>query len=556
MRLRFMLMTFLLTLLLMTVITPVSAISGGAITSFTVYCDRFVVTHNALTFNRNNTGTGNESYQLTIVDGYGMGIFYYADSRPVGSTIPALTETFYYDSAPNANPIRLVLVSDMGVLGGPQFVWDVEGNCPNMPIPDINLISNGTFSNGLNDWIFSNSTQSVVGGALQIAPNTVGGGGFFQFVNFNSITDIFDVDMRLANNSGDSKTFNLIVRDSDWNPQYNCVFVLPAYAPYQNYRMRFNTYPNYIQPMILQGWISGSTSQGLLVDNITMNRRVGLSVPSTQCTVAPLPFTNLISNGDFNLGMTNWAAFNAAMQVVNIGGTNGNVLELARWNATPNGGFYQYLPYSAPANGVFQLNFQIGNQSNTARVINMLVRNPDWSDTHSCFITVPANTPLTNVQIKLKTGVNAWSNIVFQGWIQVGNYTGTPPLPFRFDNISLQYLPNGTSGTTECPAPIPMPQRPTMTPSETPTLTVTPTFTLTSTLTETSTPEITPTVTEAPTETATDIPTITPEPPTATLESPTSTPEPPTATPEPPTLTPTEIPSNTPEPPPEVTQNP
>jgi hypothetical protein len=436
------------------------------------------------------------------------------------------------------------------------------------PAPDINIISNGNFSNGLNDWAFSNTTQVVSGGAMQIAP-TSPGGSFFQFVNFNSAGGIFEVNFRASNSSGTVKTLNLIVRDTDWTPQYNCVFNLAANAPYQNYRMRFDTTASFI-PMVFQGVLSGDSSMGLLIDDISMVRRTGIFVPSTECIVAPPANTNLIYDGGFNQGTVNWAAFNAAMQVVNIGGDNGNIMELARWNGTPNGGFYQFNPYSAPANGVFEFTFEMGNQSNQSRVINMLVRNADWTDNHSCFITVPANTPLQDYTILLRTSV-AWANIVVQGWIQVGDYTGTPPLPFRFDNLTVEYQPGSAyAGSTQCPGAPPMPQRPSLTPtvtatasftataSETPTSTVTPTpsMTMTASLTASATstaepstsepPTLTPVATETPTDIPTDTATFTPEPITA--EPPNATPEPSTATPEPPT--------NTSEPPPEVTQDP
>jgi len=417
------------------------------------------------------------------------------------------------------------------------------------PAPDVNLVTNGTFSSGLSGWSFNGSTQQVNNGALLIAP-TSPGGGFTQNINYNSAGEIFEVNFRAANSSATVKTLNLIVRDGDWTPSYNCVFTLAANAPFQNFRMRFDTAAGFI-PMVLQGALSGDSTLGIRLDDITMVRKTGISVPSTQCTVSPPANVDLVYDGAFNQGTANWAAFNTAMQVINIGGSNGNIMELARWNGTPNGGFYQYNPYSAPANGVLQFTFQIGNQSNTARVINMLVRNPDWTDLHSCFITVPANTPLTSQTILLKTNV-AWSNIVVQGWIQVGNYTGTPPLPFRFDNLNLQYLPSsGFSGSTQCPGPIPMPQHPTLTPSATATMTSSPTATNTETATVTATLTATLEATATPGETPTAV----------ASETPSATPEPPTLTLEPSPLTPTELPSNTPESPtpepsPEVTQNP
>jgi hypothetical protein len=407
------------------------------------------------------------------------------------------------------------------------------------PAFGMNLISNGTFSAGLRDWAFSGTTQMISNNALQIAPTTAGG-SFYQFVNFGSGGDVYEVTFKAGNRSGTVKTLNLMVRDADWSPLYNCVYVLAAYSPIQYYQMRFDTSEGFI-PMVLQGALSGDASMGVLIDDMTMVRRTGITVTTTECTVSPPGNTDLIYDGAFNQGTVNWASFNAALQVVNSGGANGNVMELARWNGTPNGGFYQYNPYSAPANGVLQFNFQMANQSNTSRVINMLVRNPDWTDNHSCFITLPPNTPLTNFTILLKTNT-AWSNIVIQGWIYVGDYSGTPPLPFRFDNLNLQFLPASSfSGTTQCPGPVPMPSRDasftaTSTPTLTPSLTASPSATMTPTAT--ATPSLTPTL-PATLEITTERTPI--ETSIATPDTPTYTSEPLTATPSP-TATETTLP--------------
>jgi hypothetical protein len=104
----------------------------------------------------------------------------------------------------------------------------------------VNLVTDGTFSSGFTGWSFVDSTRQVIGGELQIA-STTPSGGFYQNINYNSAGAIFEVNFRARNSSATTKTLNLIVRDGDWSPQYNCVFTLPAFSPYQNYRMRFNT---------------------------------------------------------------------------------------------------------------------------------------------------------------------------------------------------------------------------------------------------------------------------------------------------------------------------
>jgi hypothetical protein len=337
------------------------------------------------------------------------------------------------------------------------------------PQPNNDLIINGNFNNGLANWSFSGSTQQITNGALLIAPTT-SGGGFFQTIPYSSGGEIFEVNLRAGNNSAATKTLNLIVHDSGWTASYNCVFNLPANAPVQYYTMRFDT--TSFNPMILQGALSGDSTLGLLIDDITMVRKVGITVSATECIVAPPANTNLIANPEFDQGTLNWAAFNATMQTVNSGGLNPNRMEIARNANTPNGGFYQYLPYSAPANRVFEVSFAIGNQSNQTRVINMLIRNPEWTDVHSCFITIPPNTTSTdtNYNISFTTAV-AWSNIVFQGWIQVGDYTGSGVLPFRVDTIWVQYKPtSGFTGTTQCRSRVPHTATPTPSPTATPTV--------------------------------------------------------------------------------------
>jgi hypothetical protein len=452
---------------------------------------------------------------------------------------PPPTVTYTPTNTPTRTPTRTP--TNTPVVGTPTIT---------PPAPNVNLVTNGTFAAGLSGWTFYDSVQNVTNGELVVAP-TAPGGGFYQSINYGSGGEIFEVNFRARNSSLTQKTLNIMVRDTDYVPAYNCVFGMTANTPFQYYRMRFDTSEGFI-PMILQAAITGDSTLGLVIDDITMVRKTGISVPTTECTVSPPANTELVFNGAFDAGTGSWAAFNATMNSVNIGGANGSIMQIGRNSGTTYGGFYQYSPYSAPANAVFQFSFQIGNQSAQARVINMLVRSQDWTDMHSCFITVPPNTPLTTQTILLKT-TKAWSNIVMQGWIQVGDYVSGPP-PFRFDNISLQYLPaSGFSGSTQCPGPLPMPQRVTDTPSPTITPSLTPSLTATISPTATSTETALPSATATASETPTDVPTV---------ELPSATPEPPTA--EPPTITPSEIPTdvptvepptNTPEPSPEVTQS-
>lgn len=112
---------------------PALAVSGSDVVSFTVGCDAFIVTYTEVLFDRDNTGTGYEAYHAFVTDGAGNVLGAIAESREVGDTIPGQTEDFPYGAAPVSNPIRFVLISDAGNGFDEQVVWDLSGDCPDLP---------------------------------------------------------------------------------------------------------------------------------------------------------------------------------------------------------------------------------------------------------------------------------------------------------------------------------------------------------------------------------------------------------------------------------------
>lgn len=114
-------------------IPAAQAISGLALTSTVFSCTDVSYTFNAGTFDRDNTGTGLETYTGRITDGAGNVIYSGTYSAAVGTAIPANSLSLPYGTPPTMNPITLTLVSNAGNGFSEQQVWNASGSCAGLP---------------------------------------------------------------------------------------------------------------------------------------------------------------------------------------------------------------------------------------------------------------------------------------------------------------------------------------------------------------------------------------------------------------------------------------
>jgi hypothetical protein len=401
-------------------------------------------------------------------------------------------------------------------------------------------VYDGGFNGPLaNSWATWGSSASVTNGVLTIARQAgTASGGFYQW-NPTALpaNGVYELSLRVGNSSPATKTVNFMLRSPDWTDQFQCWVTLSPGAPMQQYTMRFRTTVPWTNTVI-QAWLQNADgAMGMQFDDLDLRYRPDLAAPSpnpSPCSVVPPANTNLVFDG----GMTtpvgaNFATWNSTAN------TNGGVLTIARNAGTSDGGFFQWNPYRAGPGNTFEYTFQLGNSSGVAKTINMMVRDPGWADTKSCWITLPANTPLQTYVMRFRTTVD-WSNLVIQAWLQ--NPDGA--MGYRVDNLDLRYVPGlNVIGNLECP----------QSPAAGMALEL-------ETATATAAPSETPT--ETPSETPMERPTLT-ETPVPTVEPPTDVPPLPTVAPtdvplptaEPPTPVPTDVPLPTEAPPPvEVTE--
>jgi predicted outer membrane repeat protein len=172
-------------------------------------------------------------------------------------------------------------------------------------------------------------------------------------------------------------------------------------------------------------------------------RNLRLDIGAFESDIPPAN-TNLIFDGGFTAGLASWGVVGDVFaQVVN------GVFEVARnqGSTQPLTGFYQFSPYSAPANATFELTFSIGNRGQNFRTLNLVIGDANWQDTRNCFLTVPAGAPLRPYTMRFRT-LQSWPNIVIRGFVLQA--TGDPAI--LLDNLNLQYRPGlSFGGNVQCP---------------------------------------------------------------------------------------------------------
>lgn len=111
----------------------VHAVTGGTVTNYVISCTNISVTFIRADFDRDNTGTGAETYSGIITDGAGNTLQTFTNTRPIGDYILAGTELFNFSTPPAQNPIRMHLYSHAGNGFPQQTIFDITGDAPCLP---------------------------------------------------------------------------------------------------------------------------------------------------------------------------------------------------------------------------------------------------------------------------------------------------------------------------------------------------------------------------------------------------------------------------------------
>jgi hypothetical protein len=318
-----------------------------------------------------------------------------------------------------------------------------------VPCPD--LLTNGDFSNGMNNWApWGGVIARVNSGVLEMYRNVGTSGNAVVLQNTGKPLPNnapIEISAQIGNNSSGRKRVSLIMHDGDWSDMQVCTFWLAPGSPLQTYTMRAKTTEEwtaahlgiYVIPADGQGW--------LRVDNVSMQHKPALTVNYTTCIdpMAPNPgvgadSANLITNPGFD-SMAGWLTY-AQIQWVH----NNGVFEFFRPTGSQSGGVvFQNTGATAGANTPLEATFQLGNNSPYRMRATILLHDGDFSDMQVCAFWVPPNTGMGTYTMRTHT-TEAWTNIS----LSVYPSTALPVGFLRLDNVSLRRRPTLDVNGTDC----------------------------------------------------------------------------------------------------------
>lgn len=100
--------------------------------SATANCAGFVPS-GSFTADRDNTGAGQESIAINVVDGNGAVILQVIDAVPLNWTVTPASIVYPYTQAPTANPLNISVISLAGNGLPQQALLTASGACPGLP---------------------------------------------------------------------------------------------------------------------------------------------------------------------------------------------------------------------------------------------------------------------------------------------------------------------------------------------------------------------------------------------------------------------------------------
>ncbi|MDZ4764873.1 MAG: M12 family metallo-peptidase [Chloroflexota bacterium] len=298
-------------------------------------------------------------------------------------------------------------------------------------------------------------------------------GGIFEFLRETTATSAvvlqntlawlpsnapIEIRMRLGNSSTTRKRVTVLAHAADFSDLQVCTFWLEPNAPLRQYVMR--TFTN-IPWMPATVSIYASVADGVgwyQVDDVSLTYQPTMSVTSTQCTDPTAPPattsdpTELLANGAFSSGLTNWGLFTSPGPTTDddmVYRVERGVFEYyRRIRADGQSNSAVILQDSGDpmiSGDVIQAQFSLGNSSNFRKRITVLLHANDFSDLQACTFWLAPNSALAVFTMRTFT-TQAWRSATISFYASTADSAEWA----RIDNVSLKRLPNVALGGTAC----------------------------------------------------------------------------------------------------------
>lgn len=352
----------------------------------------------------------------------------------------------------------------------------VTAAASNDPTPNVNLLANGEFDDGMTGWLQYATPDpayihtQITNGVLEFyRDHTLVNGRQNQAVVFQwtwltmpanaPLVAAFD----LGNSSNVRKRVSVLIHDGDFSDLRVCTFWLAPNAPLQTYRMRTFSRQAWANTTFSFYAASPDSLGGFYqADNVSLMYDPGGATDRTLCEDPTAPTAaggpdgpTLLSNGDFSTGLGPWAVFHRATWQI----TNG-VFEFI-WPYPSADGDGPTIPEPEPAPTVIQRTGQtmaageilqadvdLGNSSSVWKRVTVLMHDWDFSDLAACSFWLAPGAPRETYTMRMFT-TQAWSDAA----LSVYAATQGPETWIEVDNAVFRRTPGKTTGGKECYEP-------------------------------------------------------------------------------------------------------
>ena len=327
-----------------------------------------------------------------------------------------------------------------------------------------NLILNGDFSRGLENWIVWPQPN------FGFVDASTGRLHFHRVQNFGSLAILqptgmslprgafFELSFELGNTDTVPKRLSVIVHDQDWSDLQVCTFTLEPMQPLLPYVMRAQTTEHWIDAAVGFFAITGNPqgAPGDYVLDTVEFTSLSSGGPSayTEC-VDPLAPTsggvedvaNLITNGDFATGsLTPWQPLSLRVEVVPFGSD----FAVDFHAAFAAGALLQSTGVPAAQHQRIVATFDLGNLGSGRQRVRVDLHDADFSDVALCHFWLPAGMPPSPF-VMTAYATKPWTNITVS-FVSAGLAMQHPAEFLRLDNVQVRRTTGATPGT-QCVAP-------------------------------------------------------------------------------------------------------
>jgi hypothetical protein len=166
-------------------------------------------------------------------------------------------------------------------------------------------------------------------------------------------------------------------------------------------------------------------------------------------TLAP----NLVKNGRFESGTTNWIRFATPDMTYIVSQITNGVFEYYRVAPPPGttnqAVVYQETGVALPNGAPVIARFSLGNSSSVRKRISVLVLDSDFSDLSVCTFWLPPLSPVRAYQMRTHS-TKAWANTAIYFYAATAGSNGGF---YQLDDVSIEYAPDESNAETNCVDP-------------------------------------------------------------------------------------------------------